>query len=73
MAQRTRKIYGSSRILRGMQIWRRLGPAPSVSERTPEQQAWDSAVLATVEYLRRIYNKEFMECFDMLTEIKKGE
>lgn len=37
----------------GMAPWWRYGMALTVKERTPEQRAWDSAILAASEYLRR--------------------
>lgn len=44
-------------IIRGMEPWlEKRGQACEVRNRTVEQEAWDSAVLACSEYLRRRLN-----------------
>jgi hypothetical protein len=42
-------------------------PVPA-NERTPERRAWDSALLAAMEYLRRLHGyHEFTELLDLQT------
>lgn len=45
-------------VLAGMEPWldKRGKPVRNVRDRTPEQRAWDSAILAASEFVRRITN-----------------
>lgn len=61
------------RVLEGMGVWfEKRGQADDNQTRTPYQRGWDSAILATCEYLRRLHGRhEFMEIVDLLTPIVK--
>lgn len=48
----------SENIINGMSYWFKDRQAASAKERTPEQRAWDSAIMAAAEYLRRRLNYE---------------
>ena len=47
-----------SEVYKTMTPWIKLGSAPSVRHRTKDQQTWDSAVLASSEFVRRITGDE---------------
>lgn len=40
-------------IIAGMSVWRKFGESADTRSRSPEQRAWDSAILAASEYVRR--------------------
>jgi hypothetical protein len=42
-----------NKIIKDMSVWMKYGTAKNVKSRTKEQRAWDSAVLAVSEYVRR--------------------
>lgn len=63
-------IHGNPVELAGMAVWRKFGGAISPYDRTEEQQAWDSGILAAAEYLRRLGcpEKFYLAALDMQTE-----
>lgn len=61
------------RLLPAMKVWRNYGACKSPDERTPEQRAWDSAILAASEYLRRVTDYDEALAFaihDLLTPVE---
>ncbi len=77
MAKRRRppepdKLYGDWAVLSGMrQHWLKYGHSEDPRTRTPEQRAWDAAIMTACEYLRRLDGgKERLQLLDLLTSRK---